>query len=583
MADTSKSNSNTNSTWQKCFDGIPIRDGYAVGPVQKHITSLPVSENKSTTQPDLEIKRFNEALESAHQDLKELVEQLNTEDEQQKIFQAHILMIQDPVLKKNVINRIKKEFVTAESAWLSVMHDFQQMWEKAGKGSSMENRSSDIVDVGIRVLRILQNETIIVPKYDQKVILVTKELTASDAMSLDSSHFLAVLSERGNDTSHSAILIRSRGIPAVFGLKDIVENTSEEQILAVDAINGKVYTGCSESFITDFQVNIEDFEQYQSDQSKDINSETKLPSGEKVSLLANVSSVDQIESALKHGASGVGLFRTEFLYTNRSTPPSLSDQIEIYKKAISLMDGRKIVFRTGDFGGDKPIPYLKFPKEDNPFLGLRGIRFSMREMQLLDVQLKALLTASEIGSVSIMFPMVSTVDEVHQILDLVHEIRIELELNGIKVGKIDLGVMIEVPSAAIQIKEILELVDFVSIGTNDLIQYVMAADRTQTELTSIVSGFQPSALRLVKYVIECANEANKSVSICGELAGDHRFTGLLVAFGLREFSMSADRIPAIKHEISIAHTDLISKLLTGLDTCKTANHVKILLERSGSV
>src|SRR5690606_6810233 len=260
-----------------------------------------------------------------------------------------------------------------------------------------------------------------------------------------------------------------------------------------------------------------------------------------------------------------------------------SEQIEIYKEAISLVGGRKIVFRTGDFGGDKPIPYLKFPKEDNPFLGLRGIRFSLREMQLLDVQLKALLTASEVGPVSIMFPMVSTVDEVHQILDLVHEIRVELELNGIKVGNIELGVMIEVPSAAIQIKEILDLVDFVSIGTNDLIQYVMAADRTQAELTSIVSGFQPAALRLVKYVIESANEVNKSVSICGELAGDHRFTALLVGFGLREFSMSADRIPAIKHEISSSHTELISKLLSDFDTCKTSNHVKILLDNSGSV
>ena len=583
MAETSISDSNSSPKWQKCYKGIPIREGYAVGPVQKHISVLPPSENNHTNQPEHEIERFQEALEKSRIDLEHLVEKLNSDDVQKKIFQAHILMIQDPVLKNNVINHIKNVSVTAESAWLSVMHDFQQMWEKAGRGSSMENRSSDIVDVGIRVLRILQNETIIEPKFDQKVILVTQELTASDAMNLDSNHFFAVLSERGNETSHSAILIRSKGIPAVFGLKNLVDHTSEGHIIAVDAQKGCVYVGCSDAFIMEIQDKMSDFEQTQLDQSTDIKSDVLLPFGEKVELLANVSSIEQIEIALKSGAHGVGLFRTEFLYTQRTTPPSLSEQIEIYQKAISLVNGRKIVFRTADFGGDKPIQYLKFPNEDNPFLGLRGIRYSLQEMYLLDIQLKALLTASESGSISIMFPMVSTVDEIHQILDLVHEIRIELEFNGVKVGKIDLGVMIEVPSAAIHIEEILELVDFVSIGTNDLIQYLMAADRTHNELATIVSGYQPAVLRLIKNVIAAANKAQKSVSICGELAGDRHFTELFIAFGLREFSMSVDRIPAIHKKIASIQSDKISKLLSDFNTCKTRNHVEILLDKSGSV
>jgi phosphotransferase system enzyme I (PtsI) len=583
MAETSISKSNSDPQWSECYKGIPIHEGYAVGPVLKHISVLPVSKNQITNQADQEIERFLDSLEKSRKDLEQIVQNVISDDDQQKIFQAHILMIQDPVLKKSVTDRIKKENITAESAWLSVMHDFQQMWEKAGKGSSMENRSSDIVDVGIRVLRILQKETIIEPNYDQKVILVTKELTASDAMNLDSNHFFAVLSERGNDTSHSAILIRSRGIPAVFGLKNVVDHTSSGQIVAVDAEKGCVYVGCSDAFVMEIQEKISVFEQTQLDQSKDIKSEALLPTGEKVQLFANVSSVEQIKTAIQHGAHGVGLFRTEFLYIQRTVPPSLADQIEIYREAISLVKGGKIVFRTADFGGDKPIKYLKFPIEDNPFLGLRGIRYSLQEMSLLDIQLKALLTASEYGPISIMFPMVSTVEEVHQILDLVHKIRIELEFNGVKVGKIDLGVMIEVPSAAMQIDEILELVDFVSIGTNDLIQYLMAADRTHNDLVSIVSGFQPAVLRLIKNVIEATNKVEKSVSICGEMAGDRHFTELFIAFGLREFSMTADRIPDIHKKIASIQSDKISKLLSDFSTCKTRNQVEILLDKSGSV
>jgi phosphotransferase system enzyme I (PtsI) len=560
----------------RCYKGIVIHDGYASGKALKKASGFPNVPETLCESTDHEIELLNQALSKAVSDLEVTISALEPDSESHAIFSSHQLMLQDPVLLDEVRKSIQNCEFTADYAWISALKTYYEQWKRAARGSSMEQRSSDIIDIANRVYRLLNSSG---ESCDSNVgILVTEELSASDALALDPSFVKGVVSERGNETSHSAILVRSKGIPVVFGIRNLCDAVPNDAWIAIDGGSGEVFVGYDSKVDESIQKQRSLYEQKMPYFASQVGVKSEFM-GEQVHLLANVSSVDQIQDAMKAGAQGVGLFRTEFLYLNRANPPSEDEQVRKYQDALRAVKGQKLVIRTADFGGDKPISYLKWDAELNPFLGKRGIRYSLVEESLLKIQLRAILRASVHGKIDIMFPMISTVDEVIQVKQLLELYKNELTSNGTAVGEVAIGVMIEVPSAALEIREILKEVEFISIGTNDLIQYVMAADRTLDTLGNLASSMQPAVLKLIKRVIHEAKDQHKEVSICGEMAGDVRLTPLLLAFGLREFSMSIDQIPKVKEVTKHAPESHIMTLLDSFDSCRTSKEVSELLKQ----
>jgi phosphoenolpyruvate-protein phosphotransferase len=568
------SNESSGETPQRTFTGIVIQGGYACGSVLLKPSGFPVVDEVTALNPEEELHRLHAGILSAVRALDLMLTSMDPDSEEYSIFSAHKLMLADPVLLKEVETLISTSQRTADFAWIQVLRGYYEQWKAAGVGSSMEQRSSDIMDVALRVYRELVRESdSIIPRSG---ILVTKELSASDALTLDTGVVHGVISERGNETSHSAILVRSKGIPVIFGVKKLCDVLKESDWVAMDAEKGVVQVGYSAELEDEIKVKRSAFDQRSSTYASHYDDEA-LFGTHLVQLLANVSTPSEIPDALKYGARGVGLFRTEFLYNNRADAPDEQEQFEYYHEALTYVNGQQLVIRTADFGGDKPIAYLNQESETNPFLGLRGIRYSLREESLLKTQIRALLRASNHGKIHILFPMISTVEEVIRARDMIDVCRSELADEGINTGVFEVGAMIEVPSAALVIENILMHVDFISVGTNDLIQYVMAADRTQDALRELTSSYQPAVLKLVEQLIKKATEMGKSVAICGEMAGQPELTSLLLAFGLREFSMTSNRIPSIKQRISELDPAQVDSILTKFINCKTLSDVQQIL------
>lgn len=567
------------------LNGIAVRKGLATGRVYLLDSAFPSYENEPCENVSAEAHFFKESIATATDDLKAIVSGLPSKSEEKLIFEAHKLMLQDPVLMNQVTSYIQAKQVKAASAWVKVMSDYQKMWESAGAGSSLHNRSSDIADVTKRVLRVMKVDVSKVAGIPDEAILVTEELSASDALQLDRSRVRAVISERGNDTSHSAILIRSMGIPAIFGVKDACKILESSEIIFVDADRGVIHRKCNEAFIEEFRSKMSARNRVRGSERvghasavSGLTHSAHSSSGDAVELLANITDPSQIKHAFADDAAGVGLFRTEFLYFNRTTPPTAEEQFSVYKNAVVASNGKKLVIRTADFGGDKPLAYTSFPTESNPFLGLRGIRFSLAEHEMLETQLFALLRASAQGPIDIMIPMISSVDEIRKVKSLINQIKENVHATVKQDLAYRLGIMIETPSAVNMIEELLAEVDFISIGTNDLIQYTMSADRTNERVAELASGWQPAVLRAIARTISAANEVGKSVSICGEMAGDPDFAPLLIAFGLREFSMSTDSIQDVRATINNLTQSQITEIQNHFMNCATAFEIQNLVQ-----
>lgn len=541
---------NTDSTlWKQRFEGIGTSDGIAIGRVVKREAGLPSVPDLRCTDTDVEISRFESACTRSLNELAGLIHEPGIGKDQKAIFEAHQMMIMDPVMGSKVKDLILNHYKTAARAWFEVISEYHGLWIQAGRHSRMGDRTTDIIDIGQRVLSHMGHKKSILTNLPPDSILITEELSATDALTLHQDMVAAVVSCRGNDTSHSAILLKGKGIPAVFGVEDLFETLSEGELVIVDGTKGIVYTGNSDAFIARMNRSrsnhlrrIKKFERH-------YKTLCHVADGSRIYLLANISSPDQIEDAIRVGAEGIGLFRTEFLYFNSRQAPHEDDQYSYYTSVLKKAAGRPVTFRTADFGGDKPLSYLDLPSEANPFLGLRGIRFSLEETDLFKTQLRALYRASALAPISVMYPMISTVDEVLEVKKIAAQVENELMEEGISTGKIQHGIMVEVPSVVVMIHDFLPHVDFVSIGTNDLTQYVMAADRGNPAVRKLASADQPAVRSMISRTIQEANAQGIPVSICGEMAGESRFTKFLVESGLRYFSMSADRIPVIKSEI----------------------------------
>lgn len=502
-------------------------------------------ETGTTSEPENEIQRFEEARESSLRELNELYQKtLSTlGEEKAQIFEAHTMMLQDPDLVDSITSEIREKAVKASCAVDVVSKRFVEMFE-AMDNEYMRERALDIRDISSRLIRkILKVDSVNLSSLSEEVILVAHDITPSQMASIDLKKAIGIVTEIGGKTSHTAIMARTMELPAVVGLKDATRSIKNQDILIIDGEAGEVYVNPSQDTLNIYQARREKILSFKKEMLsyKDLAAETN--DGRKIHLEANIASPLDLDSVLRNGAEGIGLFRTEFIYMDREKAPDEEEQFSIYKKVLEGMNGMPVVIRTLDVGGDKHLSYLNIPKEENPFLGFRAIRYCLQDKPLFKTQLRALLRASIFGNLSIMFPMISGLEEIEAARNILEEAKSELLKEGFKVSdKIRIGIMIEIPSAAIMADLLARHVDFFSIGTNDLIQYVCAVDRMNENIHNLYDPFHPGVLRLIGEVIRAGEKHGIEVAMCGEMAANEALTEILLGMGLTHFSMAPGSI-----------------------------------------
>jgi len=512
-----------------------------------------------------ELDRLMNAIEAAKEQLNELyvstIDELGEKEAQ--IFKSHEMMLEDDTFISDVENRIKQEGVNAEYALNETSNVYIKMFQSI-EDEYLRERAEDIKDVMNRVIRILMGiSSVDFSNLKENSIIVAKDLTPSDTAQIDRTKVAAMITEIGGKTSHAAIIAQIMGIPTVVGLNNITDKIKNGDTVICDGKTGKVLVNpnAKQLFYFTKKKNIED------EIRNELKNQIGLPSvtkdGFKVSLTANIGVPNDVDMALENDAEGIGLFRSEFIFMNREHQPTEDEQFEQYKEVLVKMGDKPVIIRTLDIGGDKNVPYIDIPKEMNPFLGYRAIRLCLGNVEVFRTQLRAILRASVYGNVKIMIPMISTMKELKDSKKILQQAKDELTNEGIKFKKdIEIGIMIEIPSAAIISDLLAREVDFFSIGTNDLIQYTMAVDRMNSKLSYLYSQYHPALLRLIKGIIDNAHEAGIWVGMCGEAARDPKLIPVFVGMGLDEFSMNSPSILRARYivrNLNKADMELIAK------------------------
>jgi len=537
----------------KSISGIPASYGIAIGSAFVFDRAEIVIEPHTIEDPAAEWLRFEKAREDTRSQLDEAY-QVTIEDlgeEEAEIFNAQKLMLDDPELINTVKSRVENELINIEFALYETAESFARQLD-AIEDEYLSARALDIRDVSSRCLRNLLgiNESP-AASLTTPSIIVAQDLTPSDTVLLDKDFVLGFCTAEGGSTSHTAILARGLGIPAVVGIGEGLEEIKPGDNLVIDGDGGEVIINPDKKTIKEFTARQSRLKELQAEAEAVSHQPAITTDGHQVEVVANIGNVDGIQSALDAGAEGVGLLRSEFLYLERQNLPSEEEQYQCYKTIADAFGELPVILRSLDVGGDKEIPYIDMPPETNPFLGVRAIRLCLTRPDLFKPQLRAALRAGYGNNLKLMFPMVATVGDVESILEVLEECKEELRAEGQTVAeKMDIGIMIEIPSAAVLADQLADVVDFFSIGTNDLSQYTMAADRTNAHVATLASGFQPAVFRLIKIVIDAAHAKGKWVGLCGEMAGELLAIPILLGLGLDEFSMNPPAIPYAKRLIS---------------------------------
>ncbi len=538
-------------------------------------------ESKNISNILQEEQKFKDAIERSRKELTEIKNIALKElgEEKAKIFEAHLMVLEDPELVDRTLEKIKNEKVNSEYALYEIRNSFIDIFQSIDD-EYMRERAGDIKDVTDRIIRnILGEESIDLSNLQNEVVLVCHDLTPSDTATMAKDKVLAFLSNIGGRTSHSAIMARSLEIPAVVGLKDITSKIKNGDFVILDGESGEVIINPEEETKNKYIKLKEEAEKKRNELKLLVGTESKTIDGHIVELSGNIGTPNDINGLLRNDAEGVGLYRTEFLYMNRGTLPSEEEQFEAYKKVLEAMAPKPIVIRTLDIGGDKELPYLQMDKEMNPFLGYRAIRLCLDRVDIFKTQLRAMLRASMYGNLKIMFPMISSLEELLAAKEILEEVKKELNSEGVTYSKkIQVGMMIEVPSAAMISDILAKHVDFFSIGTNDLIQYTCAVDRMNEKIHHLYNQFNPAVLRMIKLVIDNAHKEGKWVGMCGESAGDKRMIPILLGMGLDEFSMSPISILPARKLINSLRLEDMRRLADKVLKLESVKEIEDLLE-----
>lgn len=527
------------------LQGIAASNGIAIAKAYKLIEPDLSFKKQAVDDAEAEVERFRSALEQSKGELSQIRDRAREElgEDKAAIFEAHLLVLSDPELVSPIEDRIRTDKVNAEVALDETAGMFISMFEQMDN-EYMKERAADIRDVTKRVLARLMGVQLPNPSMiAEEVIIVGEDLTPSDTAQLNRQFVKGFTTDIGGRTSHSAIMARSMEIPAVVGTRSATEEIKNGDLVIVDGLKGEVHINPTPELVKAYEQVKSDFEAQKAEWAKLVNEKTVTADGHEIELGANIGTPKDLKGALENGAEAVGLYRTEFLYMGRDQMPTEEEQYEAYKAVLEGMEGRPVVVRTLDIGGDKELPYLNLPKEMNPFLGYRAIRLCLDQKEIFRTQLRALLRASSYGNLKIMFPMIATLNEFREAKGILEEEKAKLVSEGVTISeKIEVGIMVEIPSTAVLADQFAKEVDFFSIGTNDMIQYTMAADRMNERVSYLYQPYNPSILRLVKMVIDAAHAEGKWAGMCGEMAGDVTAIPLLVGLGLDEFSMSATSI-----------------------------------------
>lgn len=556
--------------------GTGISDGIGLGKAIIFKSQKIKLEKNKIKDVTLEKEKFYKAIKEVEKEIEDLLEKISGTEKE--IMQAYLLILQDPNLIQKTIEIIEKEKWDAAYATEIGFNEIIKEFEKVDD-TYISERSKDIEDMKKKIIaKIIGKEEINLSKLPSNTILVAKELSTSDIAKLDFKNIVGIITEVGGMNSHMAIMARTHEIPSSVGVNKITQNIKQNDVVAINGKTGEIFVNPSKKEYKNFEEIKEKIKKEKNELENYKNQDSITKDGHEVKVLANIGMPDDVKIVIQNTAEGVGLFRSEFLYMNSENFPTENEQFEAYKKVVLKLKNKEVIIRTLDIGGDKDLKYMKLPKEDNPFLGYRAIRICLDDINLFKVQLRAILKASAYGNVAIMIPMISSLEELRKTKEIINEVKEELREKKIKFDEnIKIGIMIEIPAAALIADELAKECDFFSIGTNDLIQYTVAVERGNKKIANLYTHFHPAVIRLIKKAIEGAHKNHILCGMCGEAAGDVTFIPLLIGLGLDEFSMNANKVLNVRKLIRKLDFKECQKLADEVLKLATSDEVEKLL------
>ncbi|MCT4660937.1 MAG: phosphoenolpyruvate--protein phosphotransferase [Tissierellales bacterium] len=561
--------------------GIAASSGIAIAKAMKKEVVKMEIEERAIENIDAEKARFSAAIEQSKMEIEALVKSTkeNIGESEAQVFEAHLMILEDPEVASRVDSKLAEEKLCVEHIYKVVTDEFIDMFMQI-PDEYLRERAHDLQDVRDRVLRnLLGIKLKDFSNLGEETIIIARDLTPSDTASLDKKYAIGFVTEIGGSTSHSAIMARTLEIPAVVGTIDVLSHVNDGDMVIIDGDEGIVILSPSGEEVEKYQKLRAERNEFKKALEKMIGKSSETLDGHSVELAANIGSPNDLDGVLKYDSEGVGLYRTEFLYMDNTAWPTEDEQFEAYKKVAQGLDGKPVVIRTLDIGGDKELSYYDLPEEMNPFLGYRAIRLCLDQKDIFKTQLRAIFRASAFGNIRIMFPMISSVEELRAAKAVVNEVKAELKAESIEYDdSTQIGMMIEIPAAAVISDLLAKEVDFFSLGTNDLIQYTAAVDRMNSKIAHLYNPFHPAIIRLINTVIQNGHKEGIWVGMCGETAGNPLLVPLFLAMGLDEFSMSPSSILRARHIIRNSSKQELEKHLDEILSLSTAEEIKKAVE-----